>query len=86
MVKITNNKKNNNLKYYSTGRLTNIQKNSFKFKISLDLHEVIIGSSLGDLNINKLSNNFRLRFKQGLNNINYLNHLFELFSDYSNFK
>jgi hypothetical protein len=72
MEKITNNKIINKnkikwfigfsyIRYYDTNRLTNIQKNSFK--ITSNLHEVIIGSSLDDLNINKLNNNSRLRFK-----------------------
>jgi len=72
----------NNARHYSTGRLTNDQKNSYV--VTKDLHNIIIGCSLGDLNINKQSKTSRLRFKQGLNHIEYLNHLFELFSGYCN--
>lgn len=67
---------------YSSKRLTNAEKNSFC--ITLDLHNIIIGSLLGDLYINKQCNNSRLEFKQSLDNKDYVYHLFELFSSYSN--
>ena len=71
-------------RYYSTKRLTNVQKNSFS--VTPDLHNLIIGSLLGDLFINKQCNNSRLEFKQSLDNKDYVYHLFELFSSYSNMK
>jgi len=72
------------VRFYSSGRLTNDQKNSYV--VTGDLHNIIIGCSLGDLNINKRGKTSRLRFKQGLNHIDYINHLFGLFSDYCNVK
>jgi hypothetical protein len=68
-------------KYYSTGRsLTNAQRSSFS--VSPHLHEVIIGSSLGDLYINKQRNNARLMFQQGSVHELYMIHLYDLFKDY----
>jgi hypothetical protein len=71
---------------YSTGRLTNAQRESFI--VSPDLHEIIIGISLGDLYIRKhpKGKNAKLAFTQGLVNKDYIYHLFELFSSYSNMK
>src|SRR4051812_23683188 len=69
-------------RYYSTKRLTNIQKDSFS--ISPDLHNIIIGGILGDLHINKQRNNSRLVFRQGLVHKEYIYDLFKLFSSYSN--
>jgi hypothetical protein len=72
-------------KYYSTGRLTKIQKDSYS--ISENLHDIIIGLSLGDLYIQNFRNiNARLMFKQGIVHQEYLYHLFDLFSSYSNMK
>lgn len=72
-------------KNYSTGRLTKVQKDSYS--ISEDLHDIIIGLSLGDLYIQNFRNtNARLMFKQGIVHQEYLNHLFDLFSSYSNMK
>lgn len=70
---------------YSTKRLTNAQKESFS--ISPELKDIIIGLTLGDLYIQNFCNvNPRLMFKQGLVNKDYISHLFELFSNYSNMK
>lgn len=71
-----------NISKGSSNRLTNIQRDSFS--VSPDLHEVIIGISLGDLHINKQCDNARLMFKQGIVNQDYIYHLFQLFSSYSN--
>jgi hypothetical protein len=61
-------------------------KNLEKFSDSLSpqLQEIIIGSGLGDLNIQKqyIKGNTRLRFEQGLLNKEYLLHLYDLFKDY----
>jgi hypothetical protein len=70
-------------RYYST-RLSNSQR-SF-FTITSDLHNIIIGGILGDLHINREGNNARLMFKQGLDHKEYVYHLFDLFSSYSNMK
>jgi hypothetical protein len=67
-------------KYYSTGRLTNAQRSSFS--VPPNLHEIIIGSSLGDLNIQKEYTNARLRFEQGSLHEAYIMHLYELFKGY----
>jgi len=69
-------------RYYSTKRLTNVQKDSFS--VSPDLHYILIGSILGDLHINKQRDNSRFMFKQSLDKKEYIYHLFELFSSYSN--
>jgi hypothetical protein len=69
---------------YSTKRLTNAQKISFS--LSSNLHDIIIGGILGDFFISKRHNNARLQFKQGLVYKEYLYHLFDLFSSYSNMK
>lgn len=69
---------------YSTKRLTNLERNSFS--VSPYLHEVIIGCSLGDLNVRKQTNFACLRFSQGIVNKDYIYHLFNLFSSYSNMK
>lgn len=60
--------------------LTNAQKNSFT--VSPDLHEILIGLSLGDLFIRKPSKNALLMFEQGLINEAYILHLYDLFKDY----
>lgn len=65
---------------YCTKRLTNVEKESFS--ISPDLHNIIIGSMLGDLNINKQHNNARLRFEQGLIHEAYIIALYNLFKNY----
>jgi hypothetical protein len=65
---------------YSTGRLTNAQKDSFS--VSPDIYNIIIGNLLGDLHINKQRNNARLMFKQGSINEAYILHLYDLFKDY----
>jgi hypothetical protein len=64
-------------RYYSTKRLTNVERNSFS--ISPDLQEVIIGCSLGDLHIRKYVNFALLQFKQGSINEAYVLHLYDLF-------
>jgi hypothetical protein len=70
------------VRYYSTKRLTNLERNSFS--VSPNLHEIIIGTSLGDLNISKNYTNARLNFEQGLINEAYITHLYDLFKDYCN--
>jgi hypothetical protein len=60
--------------------LTNVQKNSYS--VSPDLHEIIIGLSLGDLYIRKPSRNALLMFEQGLIHEAYILHLYDLFKDY----
>lgn len=44
--------------------------------------EIIIGLSLGDLNIRKQAVNAQFRFEQGAINKDYLLHLYDLFKDY----
>src|SRR6266576_598481 len=48
------------------------------------LDEILIGSLLGDLYVNKRSNNAnsRLEFKQSIKNRIYIEHLYSLFQDY----
>jgi hypothetical protein len=65
---------------YSTKRLTNVERNSFF--VSPDLHDIIIGLSLGDLFIRRESKNARLFFEQGVVNEDYLLHLYSLFGGY----
>jgi LAGLIDADG DNA endonuclease family len=67
---------------YSTGRLTNSQRESFI--VTPQLHEIIIGVSLGDLFIRKVpkGKNAFLIFEQGLINEGYILHLYDLFKDY----
>ena len=48
-------------RYYSTKRLTNLERNSFS--VSPDLYEILIGVSLGDLNISRKYTNVRLTFE-----------------------
>lgn len=67
---------------YSTKVLTNAQKESFF--ISPEQHNVIIGSMLGDLFLNKQRENARLEFKQSSDKKEYIYHLFNLFSSHSN--
>lgn len=67
-------------KFYSTKRLTNVQRNSFS--VPQHLHEIIIGCSLGDLHIYREYTNSRLRFLQGLINEAYILHLYDLFEKY----
>jgi LAGLIDADG DNA endonuclease family len=67
---------------YSNKRLTNNERSSFS--ISPYINEVIIGLSLGDLNINRQTNrNYaRLSCVQGSINEAYILHLYALFKDY----
>jgi len=67
---------------YGTKRLTNVERDSFS--VSPDIHNILIGSLLGDLHINKQRNsiNSRLMFKQGLLNEKYILHLYDLFRHY----
>jgi hypothetical protein len=67
-------------RYYSTKRLTNVQRDSFS--VTPNLHEVIIGCSLGDLYIHKQVNFALLQFEQSLINEAYILHLYALFKDY----
>jgi len=76
-------------RYYSTKRLTNIEKDSAgipgdSFSVCSDLYNILIGLILGDLYVNRRNNNTRLQFQQGLVHKEYIYHLFELFSSYSN--
>ena len=52
--------------------------------VSNNLHEVIIGSLLGDLSAEKPNNNCntRLQFKQSLVNKQYIYHLYDLFKEF----
>jgi predicted amidohydrolase len=70
-------------KYHSSKRLTNLERNFFL--VSPNLHEIIIGTSLDDLNIRKNYANARLNFEQGLINEVYMIHLYDLFKDYCNY-
>ena len=54
------------------------------FSVSPDLQSILIGLTLGDLYIERRTDNARLKFKQGLVNKEYAYHLFELFSSYGN--
>jgi len=65
---------------YGTKRLTYVERNSFT--VSSDLHDVIIGLSLGDLCIFREVNYARLCFVQGSINESYILHLYDLFKDY----
>jgi hypothetical protein len=65
---------------YSIKRLTNVQRHSFN--VPQDLHEILIGSCLGDLSINRQGINARLSFVQGKINEAYILHLYDLFKDY----
>lgn len=57
-------------------------------KINMDitpvLHEILVGSMLGDLTAekNSIRSNTRLHFKQSIVNRDYIEHLFSLFQDY----
>lgn len=63
-------------------RLTNEQKN--KFILSGKETEILFGLYLGDLHGEKSSQtaNARLKFEQGINHKEYLDHLYELFKSY----
>lgn len=52
--------------------------------MSNDLHEIIIGSLLGDLSAEKpnINCNTRLQFKQSLINKQYIYHMYDLFKEY----
>lgn len=63
-------------------RLTNVERDSFS--VTPNLHGVIIGSCLGDLYIRREKTNARLIFKQGIVHKDYIYHLFQIFSSYSN--
>ena len=64
-------------------RLTNLER--AEFTIPQELKDILIGLTLGDLNIQKQtvdSTNVRLQFEQGLLHETYLLHLYHLFKDY----
>lgn len=61
-------------------RLTRMERQSFV--LTAQLIEVIIGSALGDLNIQNTGNYSRLCFKQSSINMGYMEHLYQLFSPY----
>jgi hypothetical protein len=67
---------------YNTKRMTNVERDSFF--VSPDIHNILIGSLLGDLHINRQRNsiNSRLMFKQGKINEAYILHLYDLFKYY----
>ncbi len=48
------------------------------------LHEILVGSMLGDLTAekNNIRSNTRLHFKQSIINREYVEHLYSLFQDY----
>src|SRR5438270_1526957 len=54
------------------------------FTLAPDLKDILTGLIMGDLFINKQKTgiNARLEFTQGLVHVEYIQHLFELFSDY----
>ena len=72
-------------KYVNTFHFS-LYKTSAKadMKLITSLHEVVIGSMLGDLTAEKPGsrNNTRLQFKQSTVNMLYINHLYDLFKDY----
>ena len=55
-----------------------------EFKITYDLHHILIGLMLGDLHAERINEkrNTRLQFKQSLKNKEYIDHLYLLFKDY----
>lgn len=59
-------------------------RTSAKNNLTAELDEIIIGSMLGDLSAEKPSTNHntRLQFRQSKVNIDYINHLYELFQEY----
>src|SRR5688572_9236126 len=62
-------------------RLTKVERDSFV--LPTELVEIVVGSALGELNIqNRYTNYSRLRFKQSTLNIDYIEHLHQLFSPY----
>lgn len=61
-------------------KLTKLEQNSFT--IPPQLHEIIIGSGLGDLTIQKQAVNTRLKFEQSLIKKEYINYLYDLFKDF----
>jgi len=63
-------------------RLTKIEKEAFS--LSDELKQILVGLILGDLHVQRQTenSNIRLRFKQGLVNQDYLMHLYELFKTY----
>ena len=65
-------------------KLTKLEQNSFT--IPPQLQEIIIGSGLGDLTIQKQAVNTRLKFEQSLIKKEYINHLFDLFKDFCSAK
>ncbi len=61
-------------------RLT--QEKRENFSLSNELKETLVGLILGDLCIEKISVNARLKFSQGAVHKNYLEHLYNLFEEY----
>ena len=55
-----------------------------EFKITYDLHHIIIGLMLGDLHAERINEkrNTRLQFKQSIVNKDYIDHLYSLFKEY----
>jgi hypothetical protein len=89
MIKITHEKK---LNFLSLGENKggSIFKRFYRvspkahLKVSNSLHEIIIGSMLGDLTVEKpnLNCNARMQFKQSIINKEYIEHLYELFQEF----
>jgi hypothetical protein len=81
-----------NLDYLALGQ--NIGSSSFKrfyrvsakahLTVSPSLNEILIGSMLGDLTVEKpnLSCNARIQFKQSIINKDYIEHMYELFKEF----
>jgi hypothetical protein len=84
--------KKRNLDYLALGQ--NIGSSSFKrfyrvsakahLTVSPSLNEILIGSMLGDLTVEKpnLSCNARIQFKQSIINKDYIEHMYELFKEF----
>lgn len=72
-----------NRRSYST-RLTKVQRGSFS--VTPNLHEIIIGTGIGDTFVCKSASvNFaRLQFAQSIIHEAYILHLYELFKDFCN--
>jgi len=61
-------------------RLTKVEQS--EFNLSEDLTNILVGLILGDLYIHKQRVNARLCFKQSIIHKDYLEHLYELFTNY----
>jgi hypothetical protein len=61
------------------------KSSKFDMEVTNILNEIIIGSILGDLTAEKrnLNSNTRLQFKQSEKYKSYIDHLYDLFKDYT---